>query len=654
MSRLRALVVPAFLAVLSAGEAGAVDPAQRAWLDPATGRLAAPPRGRALPADPGSAPGSEHDGLVEVAGRSGAGGVAIHLEGRFLASVVADVDRAGELTTRCVTGSAAAEERTPRAGLSSSARAPRPSATTFVILNQDAAGEGLNDPTPRSPVGGNSGTTLGEQRLNAFHYAASLWASRVRTDVPIRIQAKFDSLQCQATTAVLGSAGAIQLHRDFRGNTRSGTWFPSALASMLAGEDLDGGVDDIQSRFNSGLDSGCPFPRRWYYGFDQSPGAGEIDFVTIVNHEIAHGLGFQTYADLTTGAKLQGRDDVFLVRLFDAASGKHWPILSDAERAASAVSDGRLLWDGPLVTARSGLFSAGVGAGGRVRIYAPPTIASGSSVFHWDTALDPDEALEPFYTRPMHQFLVTVALMNDLGWPSTGTTPYAWLLPSSARAPGMGGSVYATDLMLANRGATDAAFVLKFLGHDRDGRTGPEVPLALAAGKSVTYEDVLGRVFSLSQDYGAILVSSSSPSLAVLSQTQTAADPCVGGTFGQTVPGFSPAELVAVGSPRVILGVRDDASFRTNLVLANATETDLVVEVALQNDAGAILGTPRNYRLPPLGMTQVSGVVRELGVPGGLSKARLLVSTDTEDGAFAAYAALIDNRTNDPRTLLPR
>lgn len=651
---LRLLVSSVVLAIALGGDGLASDPAQRAFVDPVTGELRAPVRGEEALLAP--ALGDGHEGLVEVPGNSPSGGFAIDLRGRFQAAVVADVDPDGGLTARCARAEAPTAEAPAAAGRETFVRAPppSPSATTFVILNQDGAGEGLNDPSPRSPVGGNTGTTLGEQRLNAIRYAAGLWASRVRTDVPIRVQAKFDSLSCQATTAVLGSAGGIQLHRDFVGVARPGTWYPSALASMLAERDLDASKDDIQSRFNSSLDGGCPFPRRWYYGFDQKAGANEIDFVTIVNHEIAHGLGFQTYVDLATGAKLQGRDDIFLVHLYDAATGKRWQALTDAERVASAVNDGGLLWDGVIANSRSGFFSAGVGAGGRLRMYAPRALVSGSSVVHWDVALVPDESLEPSYTAPMHQFLATVELMRDLGWSSTGTTPYSWLLPSSARVPGKGGAYYVTDLMIANRGATDAAIVLKFLGHDRDGTAGPEVPVALSAGNSVTYGDVLSGVFSLSEDYGAIRIASSSPSLAVLSQTSTAADACVGGTFGQSVPAFGSTELVVEGTPRVILGVREDAAFRTNLVLANATESEVEVDVALQNDAGTILGTPRSYRLPPLGMTQVSGVVRELGVAGDVPRARLLLSTSTPDGEFAAYAALIDNRTNDPRTLPPR
>ncbi len=226
----------------------------------------------------------------------------------------------------------------------------------------------------------------------------------------------------------------------------------------------------------------------------------------------------------------------------------------------------------------------------------------------------------------------------------------AWILPSSARAPGAGGAFYTTDLTIANTGAADASLGIKFLGHDADGRTGPEQTFSLAAGRSATYVDVLGSVFGVSSGYGAIRVTSSTASLAVLGQTSTPAP--AGGTFGQSVPAFAASELVGA-TPRAILGVREDAAFRTNLVLANATEASLDVDVALVADTGATLATKR-YALAPLGMTQVTRVVRDLGIAADVAGARLAVSTPTAGGSFAAYASVIDATTNDPRTLLPR
>ena len=52
-------------------------------------------------------------------------------------------------------------------------------AASIVINVVDAPGIGFNDPTPVSPVGGNTGATLGEQRLQVFEKAAEIVPSRV-------------------------------------------------------------------------------------------------------------------------------------------------------------------------------------------------------------------------------------------------------------------------------------------------------------------------------------------------------------------------------------------------------------------------------------------------------------------------------------------
>jgi hypothetical protein len=233
--------------------------------------------------------------------------------------------------------------------------------------------------------------------------------------------------------------------------------------------------------------------------------------------------------------------------------------------------------------------------------------------------------------------------------PGPGPSCNEWLLPSSARVGGEGGAFYTTDLTVVNTGLTEAAIFLRFLGHDADGREGTERSFLLGAGLSVTYPDVLG-LFGLGEAWGGIQLRSASPSLVTTSQTWTAG---AGGTFGQSVPLFSETELIRSGTSRTIPAIREDASFRTNLILANGTESPCDVDVAVVSETGAPLRS-RRFTLSPLGMTQVTRVVKELGVSSNVSGARLVVSTPTAGGAFAAYASVIDDRTNDPRTLLPR
>src|SRR3954451_10265784 len=95
----------------------------------------------------------------------------------------------------------------------------------IVIVNTDPAGSGFNDPTPAAPVGGNPGTTVGQQRLIAFQYAADIWGSILDSPVTIYIQSAFDPLPCTETSAVLGSAGTLQAWGNFQGHEVDNTWY---------------------------------------------------------------------------------------------------------------------------------------------------------------------------------------------------------------------------------------------------------------------------------------------------------------------------------------------------------------------------------------------------------------------------------------------
>ena len=76
----------------------------------------------------------------------------------------------------------------------------------ITISNQDGPGEGLNDPTAATPVGGNTGTTVGQQRLNAFNEAAAILNATFEINQTVVVNANFDELTCTTNSAVLGSA----------------------------------------------------------------------------------------------------------------------------------------------------------------------------------------------------------------------------------------------------------------------------------------------------------------------------------------------------------------------------------------------------------------------------------------------------------------
>jgi hypothetical protein len=225
-------------------------------------------------------------------------------------------------------------------------------AATIVIKNLNEPGVGFNDPTPATPVGGNTGTTLGQQRLIAFTHAANIWGATLTTAVPIVVNAQFVPLACTATGAVLGSAGATQVFADFPGAPKAGTIYSYALANKLYGSEIsDNPGPQINARFNSDLGkANCLAGSSFYLGLDANEGTN-IDFVATLLHEMGHGLGFQTFTNGATGLQFAGYPSVWDHNLLDNTTNKLWVNMTDAERAASSLKPSGLSWTGARVSA---------------------------------------------------------------------------------------------------------------------------------------------------------------------------------------------------------------------------------------------------------------------------------------------------------------
>jgi hypothetical protein len=255
------------------------------------------------------------------------------------------------------------------------------------------------------------------------------------------------------------------------------------------------------------------------------------------------------------------------------------------------------------------------------------------------------------YSTRMYGQAYVDALVDDAFLTATPVQTSTWILPTSAFMPGVGGSFWMTDVTLTNPGPTEAAVTLKFLGHDMDGRGGPEYAVVVKAGGLLTLPDILENYFFAGHtDFGAIRVMSSSPAIVVQSETWTGLLG-TGCCVGESLPAASPSDLVGA-VPRTLAPIRENAQFRTNLILANATEAPLVVTVKLYDTNGLLIGS-REIPLQPLEMTQLNRVAQKLGL-AELPSGWISVSTPTPGGLFAAYASVIDNGTNDPRALLPR
>lgn len=283
----------------------------------------------------------------------------------------------------------------------------------ITIVNADGASEGFNDATVVESIGGNTGTTLGAQRLNAFQYAANIWAAILNNTVEIKVEAKFDPLSCGLDWAVLGSAGTTTVHRDFTPKLGAtvvpNTWYHQALANQLHGSDLSSSYPDMSATFNSSIGGAtCLSGMGWYLGLDGN-NVTDIDLVAVLIHEIAHGIGFSTFVNESTGAKFFNKNDIFMRTLEDHSKNKLWPSMTNNQRKTSAIDTGDLHGVGNNVV--------GANSNQHVKMYAPNPVQPGSSVSHFDTSLTPDQSMEPFITDPpIHDPGLAVPLMHDLGW----------------------------------------------------------------------------------------------------------------------------------------------------------------------------------------------------------------------------------------------
>ncbi|MDT5269453.1 MAG: hypothetical protein QOH49_1639 [Acidobacteriota bacterium] len=254
-------------------------------------------------------------------------------------------------------------------------------AATIIIQNNDSANVGFNDTTPAAPVGSNTGTTVGQQRLNAFQFAANVWGATIKSDVPITIRASWAPLNCTTGGATLGAAGSVGIFRDFPGAPVAGTWYSGALANALSGFDLNTNQPEISAQFNSNLgNTGCLDGTHFYLGLDNKHGS-DIDLVSVLIHEFAHGLGFQTFTNSGTGAQASGQSGSAFPSIYDRflsdnTTGKNWTQMTNAERQASAINTGNLVWTG----AQTGADLHGVLGTPRARVNAPSTIAGSYAV----------------------------------------------------------------------------------------------------------------------------------------------------------------------------------------------------------------------------------------------------------------------------------
>ncbi|MEE2777181.1 MAG: hypothetical protein VYE73_10545 [Acidobacteriota bacterium] len=294
----------------------------------------------------------------------------------------------------------------------------------LVIEVADEADVGFNDPSPVSPVTGNPGTTVGEQRLNVLEAAGRDWLNRLVSMPDIRVDAAWESLECEESEGVLAFASPTLVFRDPALLAAPNVWYSWAQTNAFLGFEAAPGREEahIETRINIDVGSAdCLTGAQWDYRIGVPNTGATFSLFQVMLHELAHGFGFLTYVDPETGAKLQGFDDTFMVHVEDHERGRTWSKLNNKQRLASITKDGQLHWVGPNTGTDGATLISGLGdMSAHPLLYAPEEFSGGSSVNHFDPSLNAqlDETMEAFLVRRGDPFL-SARLLQDLGWAVT-------------------------------------------------------------------------------------------------------------------------------------------------------------------------------------------------------------------------------------------
>ncbi len=253
-----------------------------------------------------------------------------------------------------------------------------------------------------------------EQAKTAFEQATAIWEKYLISTQTIRIKATWTSA---LTTTTLSSTQGTRIYKNFTNAPYQNVWYPTPLAEALSGKDLNSGDFEMAMEINSKVN--------WYLGTDGKPQAGKYDLITVMLHEIAHGLGFASSMEVVNN-DTQGQY---------GASGSAYVFdvfMQDSQKIKLTNSG---VYGNPSQDLKKSLTSNALYFGlkntkfGTIlpRLYAPSPFKDGSSFSHFDESTYPAGNTNSLMSPSVKAAEVTqnpgellLNCLNEMGWQING------------------------------------------------------------------------------------------------------------------------------------------------------------------------------------------------------------------------------------------
>lgn len=300
-------------------------------------------------------------------------------------------------------------------------------------LEQDAHVSHRPDPTKQQKASANIEVDYGEgftsEARAAFERAVEIWETHISSPMTIRIEASFEQFDNERALGGASPNGFYFVDRNEDGEFDAILGDP--LAEAYVGgelpEDQNPNPPDIVASFNQDRDD-------WHFGSEDAP-SDDIDFTSVVLHEIAHGLNYVDLFDYNEetgegehggeadGERIAGIYGQHVVeeksdgRFLHLTNEDEYPVPSEV--LGDALTSQQLFFTGE----NSNLGASQSNGPVPPKLYAPPEFDRGSSLSHLDEDTYTFETVNALMT-PSIAAAETIRLpgpivcgqLRDMGW----------------------------------------------------------------------------------------------------------------------------------------------------------------------------------------------------------------------------------------------
>ena len=216
-------------------------------------------------------------------------------------------------------------------------------------------------------------------------------------------------------------------------------------------------------------------------------------------------------------------------------------------------------------------------------------------------------------------------------------------LPVVARVHGAGGTLYSSDVSVANTSGVPDVVTATFLQSDLENASPLTITFPIGPYATRQMDDVLGELFELTDAYGSLKIQTSGDASVMVSERISTPSPTTPGTVGQQV---EPVAAAGFFSQCSLLGLRQDGAFRTNVGLFNPHPSDVSVKLVLKTEKGTLLATA-TLTVPAGRYVQknLATLFPATLFPDGEA---MSIGLNTVNSSIFAFASVIDNVSQDP------